>query len=65
VLRGEDGERRIVTDALGDPIRLETVNEASDGEDIQLTLDPLIQKETERALRELAKASRRKGRRRS
>ena len=50
VLRGEDGERRIVTDALGDPIRLETVNEASDGEDIQLTLDPLIQKETERAL---------------
>lgn len=50
VLQGEDGERRIVTDALGDPIRLETVNEASDGEDIQLTLDPLIQKETERAL---------------
>ncbi len=50
VLRGEDGERRIVSDALGDPIRLETVNEASDGEDIQLTLDPLIQKETERVL---------------
>jgi cell division protein FtsI/penicillin-binding protein 2 len=50
VLRGDDGERRIVRDALGDPIRLETVSEASDGEDIQLTLDPLIQKEAERVL---------------
>jgi cell division protein FtsI (penicillin-binding protein 3) len=50
VLSGSDGERRIVKDALGDPIRLETVKEASDGEDIQLTLDPLIQKETERVL---------------
>jgi cell division protein FtsI (penicillin-binding protein 3) len=50
VLEGSDGERRIVKDALGDPIRLETVAEASDGEDVQLTLDPLIQKETERIL---------------
>jgi cell division protein FtsI/penicillin-binding protein 2 len=50
VLAGSDGERHIVRDALGDPIRLETVSEAEDGEDIQLTLDPLIQAETERAL---------------
>jgi len=50
VLGGSDGERRIVNDALGDPIRLETVEEAEDGEDIQLTLDPVIQRETERAL---------------
>jgi cell division protein FtsI (penicillin-binding protein 3) len=50
VLAGSDGERRIVNDALGDPIRLETVEEADDGEDIQLTLDPVIQRETERAL---------------
>jgi cell division protein FtsI/penicillin-binding protein 2 len=50
ILAGSDGERRIVRDALGDPIRLETASEASDGEDIQLTLDPLIQAETERAL---------------
>lgn len=49
-LRGEDGERRVITDALGDPIKLETVKDTSDGEDIQLTLDPLIQRETERAL---------------
>ncbi|HWJ43263.1 MAG TPA: penicillin-binding protein 2 [Solirubrobacterales bacterium] len=50
VLGGSDGERRIVNDALGDPIRLETVKEAEDGDDIQLTLDPVIQRETERAL---------------
>ncbi len=50
VLRGEDGERRIVNDALGEPIRLETVEEAEDGEDVQLTLDPMIQRETERVL---------------
>jgi cell division protein FtsI (penicillin-binding protein 3) len=50
VLGGSDGERRIVNDALGEPIRLETVQEAEDGEDVQLTLDPVIQRETERAL---------------
>ncbi|HET8639557.1 MAG TPA: penicillin-binding protein 2 [Solirubrobacterales bacterium] len=50
VLRGADGERRVVNDALGEPIRLETVNAASDGESIQLTLDPAIEAETERAL---------------
>ena len=50
VLGGSDGERRIVNDALGDPIRLETVNEAEDGEDIQLTLDPVIQRKTEQVL---------------
>jgi len=50
VLGGEDGERRIVNDALGEPIRLETVHEAEDGEDVQLTLDPVIQRETEAVL---------------
>jgi cell division protein FtsI (penicillin-binding protein 3) len=50
VLAGSDGERRIVNDALGEPIRLETVQEAEDGEDVQLTLDPVIQRETEAAL---------------
>ncbi len=50
VIGGSDGERRIVNDALGEPIRLETVKEAEDGEDIELTLDPMIQRETERVL---------------
>ena len=50
VLGGEDGERLIVNDALGEPIRLETVEESEDGEDIQLTLDPVIQQKTEEVL---------------
>ncbi len=54
VLRGSDGERRIVKDAHGDSIRLDTVREASDGKDIQLTLDPAIQSKTESVLAEVA-----------
>ncbi|HVS99875.1 MAG TPA: penicillin-binding protein 2 [Solirubrobacterales bacterium] len=50
VLAGEEGERRMVTDALGDPIKLETVKEARDGEDVQLTLDPVIQEKAEQVL---------------
>jgi cell division protein FtsI (penicillin-binding protein 3) len=50
VLAGEDGERRIVDDALGQPIRLETTKEAEDGEDVELTLDPVIQQKTEEVL---------------
>jgi cell division protein FtsI (penicillin-binding protein 3) len=61
VLGGNDGERRIVNDALGEPIRLETVEEAEDGEDIQLTLDPVIQRETERALAGVGEAYSPKG----
>jgi cell division protein FtsI/penicillin-binding protein 2 len=61
VLHGTDGERRIVNDALGEPIRLETVKEASDGEDLRLTLDPAIQKETEQALGEVGESYAPKG----
>lgn len=61
VLGGSDGERRIVNDALGEPIRLETVEEAEDGEDVQLTLDPVIQRETERALAGVGEAYSPKG----
>jgi cell division protein FtsI (penicillin-binding protein 3) len=53
ILAGSDGERRIVNDALGEPIRLETIGEAEDGEDLRLTLDPAIQKYTEQALGEV------------
>src|SRR5215210_281188 len=50
VLGGDDGERRIVKDALGEPIRLETLSQASDGRDIQLTIDSAVQAETEQVL---------------
>jgi cell division protein FtsI (penicillin-binding protein 3) len=49
-LTGEEGERRVVTDALGDPLKVETVKEARDGEDVELTLDPGIQEKTEQVL---------------
>jgi cell division protein FtsI/penicillin-binding protein 2 len=61
VLSASDGERRIVHDALGDAIRLETVKEADDGEDIQLTLDPQIQEKTERVLAEVGETYAPKG----
>ncbi len=61
VLRGSDGERRIVNDALGEPIRTETVKEASDGEDLRLTLDPAIQKKTEQVLGEVGETYAPKG----
>ena len=50
VLGGSDGERRIVNDALGQAIRTETVKEAEDGEDVELTLDPVIQQKAEEVL---------------
>ncbi len=61
VLRGEDGERQVVNDALGEPIRLETVKGAKDGEDLQLTLDPAIQKRTEQVLGEVGETYAPKG----
>jgi cell division protein FtsI (penicillin-binding protein 3) len=61
VLRGSDGERRIVIDAKGEAIRLETVNEAKNGEDIQLTLDPAIEEATEQALAEVGETYSPKG----
>jgi cell division protein FtsI (penicillin-binding protein 3) len=61
VLRGTDGERRIVTDAKGEPIRLETAQEAENGEDIQLTLDPAIEAKTEEVLAEVGETYAPKG----
>jgi cell division protein FtsI (penicillin-binding protein 3) len=61
VLRGTDGERRIVTDAKGEPIRLETAHEAEDGSDVELTLDPAIEAKTEQVLAEVGETYEPKG----
>ena len=61
VLHGTDGERRIVTDATGEPIRLETAQEAEDGEDIKLTIDPAIEAKTEEVLAEVGETYAPKG----
>jgi cell division protein FtsI/penicillin-binding protein 2 len=60
-LAGTDGERRIVSDAKGEPIRLETAQEAENGEDIQLTLDPAIEGKTEEVLAEVGETYAPKG----
>jgi cell division protein FtsI/penicillin-binding protein 2 len=61
VLHGDDGERKIVTDAKGEPIRLETVHDSEDGEDIQLTLDPAIEAKAEEVLAEVGETYAPKG----
>ncbi|MDQ5895109.1 MAG: hypothetical protein QG596_1370 [Actinomycetota bacterium] len=53
LLTGVNGERRLVKDALGDPISLENVRDAEDGQPVQLTLDATIQAEAERVLAEI------------
>ena len=50
ILGGVDGQERIVKDALGEPIRLDTVRPASDGHDIQTTIDAALQTRTEEVL---------------
>ena len=54
VLGGENGEQEVVHDALGAPLRLDTVKPPSIGEDIKLTIDAAIQDKTEEALAEAA-----------
>ena len=53
ILTGVNGERRLVKDALGDPISLDHVRDADDGSSVQLTLDATIQAEAEKVLAEI------------
>jgi cell division protein FtsI (penicillin-binding protein 3) len=52
-LRGEDGKRRLVKDALGEPVSMIDVKRAEAGDDLHLTLDAAIQERTEAALAEV------------
>jgi cell division protein FtsI (penicillin-binding protein 3) len=52
VLGGDNGKQDVVHDALGEPLRTETVVPASIGQDIRVTLDAAIQGRTEEALAE-------------
>jgi cell division protein FtsI/penicillin-binding protein 2 len=61
VLSGTNGERRMVVSATGEPIRTETVQEAENGENIQLTLDPAIQRKSEEVLAEVGETYAPKG----
>jgi cell division protein FtsI (penicillin-binding protein 3) len=50
VLRGSDGVRRIVNDALGQPISVDQLRPTVPGQAIQLTIDAALQDEVEQVL---------------
>jgi cell division protein FtsI (penicillin-binding protein 3) len=52
-LHGQDGKRRLVKDALGEPISMVEVERSEPGEDLRLTLDARIQERTEAVLAEV------------
>jgi cell division protein FtsI (penicillin-binding protein 3) len=54
-LQGQDGERRVVNDALGQAISLRDERTMRPGRDVQLTIDSAIQDRTERVLAELGR----------
>jgi cell division protein FtsI (penicillin-binding protein 3) len=49
-LHGSDGERRVVRDALGDPVSIVDVKRAVPGKDVKLTLDATLQERVEAVL---------------
>jgi cell division protein FtsI/penicillin-binding protein 2 len=61
VLQGSDGTRRIVKDALGQPIVLQETRRARPGKDVQLALDAELQSKVEDVLAEVGRAWRPKG----
>ncbi len=54
-LRGRDGERHLVKDALGDPIELRDRRRVRAGQDIRLTLDSRIQERAEAVLSDVGR----------
>jgi len=61
VLRGRDGRRRIVKDALGQPIVVQELERSRPGRDVQLTLDAQLQGKVEHVLAQLGLAWQPKG----
>lgn len=50
VLRGQDGIRRVVSDALGEPISIDDERPTVPGKDVELTLDAALQEKVESVL---------------
>jgi cell division protein FtsI (penicillin-binding protein 3) len=50
VLRGRDGVRRTVNDAIGQPISIDDVHQTQPGKTVQLTIDAALQDEVEQVL---------------
>ena len=60
-LRGQDGERRLKKDALGEPIQLRETKATVRGSDVRLTLDANLQDRAEEVLAEVGEAWQPKG----
>ena len=58
---GADGERRLVKDAMGNPIEMRDTKPVEPGHDVRLTLDANIQDRAEEVLNEVGKAWKPKG----
>jgi cell division protein FtsI/penicillin-binding protein 2 len=61
ILRGTDGERRSVKDALGQPISVQDLRPARAGARLQLTLDAVLQDKVEQVLGQVGATYRPKG----
>jgi cell division protein FtsI (penicillin-binding protein 3) len=61
VLRGTDGKRHVVRDALGEPISVTDVRAGRSGRDVRLTLDAGLQSKVEDVLAEVGRDYRPKG----
>ena len=60
-LRGSDGERRVVKDAMGEPVSIVETKRALRGEDLRLTIDAALQERTEAVLAGVGRTYRPKG----
>jgi cell division protein FtsI/penicillin-binding protein 2 len=61
LLRGRDGERRLVKDALGEPIDVQDTEPEQPGRDVTLTLDAAIQGKVEEVLQDVGRRHQPKG----
>jgi cell division protein FtsI/penicillin-binding protein 2 len=61
VLRGQDGVRRVVSDALGQPISIKDVHPTLPGRDVELTIDAGLQAKVESVLAGIGQVYRPKG----
>jgi cell division protein FtsI/penicillin-binding protein 2 len=61
LLRGSDGKRRIVNDALGQPIVVQETKRAKPGKDLRLTIDAELQAKVEDVLARVGQTWRPKG----
>jgi len=60
-LRGTDGRRRLVKDAMGNPIELRDTKKVEPGQNVRLTLDANIQDRAEEVLNEVGRVWQPKG----